>query len=207
MEDILELYERPYNPRFPVVGFDERPYQLLADMVQELAVQPGRAAKVDYHYRRRGTCCLLMAVEPRAGWRHVEVHRHRGKREYAAFMRRLACRYPEAERIILIQDNLNTHGPGCFYEFFPAEEARSLAKRFELHFTPKKASWLNIAEVELSVMSKQCFGRRIASMHHVGTEIKAWEKRRNNEGAQIKWRFTTEKARIKLQRHYAAVLN
>jgi len=207
MEDILELYERPYDARFPVVCFDERPYQLLAGMVEELAMQPGRVSKVDYQYRRRGTCCVLAAVEPRAGRRHVEVHRHRGKREYAYYMKRLASRYPKAQRIILVQDNLNTHGPGCFYEFFPAEQARELARRFELHFTPKKASWLNMAECELSVMGKQCFGRRIPSMSELRVETGAWERRRNKEGARIMWRFTTEKARAKLQRHYNAVLN
>jgi hypothetical protein len=207
MEDILGLYEWAYDPRFPVVCFDERPYQLRAGLAEELAMQPGRPAKVDYQYRRRGTCCLLAALEPRAGRRRVEVHPHRGKREYARFMRRLADRYPEAERIVLIQDNLNTHGPGCFYEFYPAEEARWLAQRFEIHFTPKKASWLNMVEIELSVMSKQCFGRRIGTMHELRTQVSAWEKRRNKERAKISWRFTTDKARDKLQRHYDAVLN
>ena len=207
MEDILEVYERPYNPQFPVLCFDERPYQLLQGLAQELAMTPGRVAKVDYQYRRRGTCCLLAAVEPRAGSRRVEVHRHRGKREYASFMRGLAAKYPEAERIILIQDNLNTHGPGCFYEFYPAQEARELAKRFEIHFTPKKASWLNMAEIELSVMSKQCFTRRIGSLKELRTQLRIWEKRRNKERAKIGWRFTTDRARDKLHRHYDAVLN
>jgi transposase len=122
-------------------------------------------------------------------------------------MRAVAAKYPEAERIVLIQDNLNTHGPGCFYEFYPAEEARALAKRFELHFTPKKASWLNMAEIEFSVMSKQCLARRIASIRELRTEVRAWEKRRNKERARITWRFSTDKARDKLQRHYSAVLN
>jgi hypothetical protein len=208
MEDILEIYQQAYNPRFPVVCFDERPYQLLQGLAQELAMKPGRAAKVDYQYERRGTCCLLAAVEPRSGRRRVEVHRHRGKREYASFMRRLAAEcYPEAERIILIQDNLNTHGPGSFYDYYPAHEARTLAKRFEIHFTPKKASWLNMVEIELSVLSKQCFGRRIGSIRELRTQVKGWEKRRNKEQAKIGWRFTTEKARDKLQRHYKAVLN
>jgi transposase len=207
MEDILEVYERPYNPRFPVLCFDERPYQLLQGVVQELPMKPGRAARVDSQYRRKGTCCLLAAVEPRAGNRRVEVHRHRGKREYAGFMRALAARYHDAERIILIQDNLNTHGPGCFYEFYPAKEARALVKRFEIHFTPKKASWLNMAEIELSVMSKQCLTKRIGSIKELRTQLRRWEKRRNNEEAKIGWRFTTDKARAKLERHYDAVLN
>jgi transposase len=207
MEDILEVYQRPCNPRFPVLCFDEKPYQLLQGVAQELPMKPGEAAKVDSQYRRRGTCCLLAAVEPRAGNRRVEVHRHRGKREYAGFMRRLAARYPDAERIILIQDNLNTHGPGCFYEFYPAEEARALAKRFEIHFTPKKASWLNMAEIEFSVMSKQCLTRRLGSIRELRTQVRSWEKRRNKEEAKIGWRFTTDKARSKLQRHYEAVRN
>lgn len=207
MEDILEVYERAYNPRFPVVCFDERPYQLLRGLAQELPMKAGTAAKEDSQYERQGTCCLLAAVEPRAGRRQVEVHHHRGKREYARFMRALAAKYPEAERIVVIQDNLNTHGPGCFYEFYPAEEARALAKRFELHFTPKKASWLNMAEIEFSVMSKQCLARRIASVRELRTEVRAWEKRRNKERAKIGWRFSTDKARDKLQRHYKAVLN
>lgn len=207
MEDILEVYQQPYNPRFPVICFDERPYQLLRGLAQELPMKPGRAAKADYQYRRQGTCCLLAAVEPQSGNRQVQVHRHRGKREYASFMRALAAKHPEVERIILIQDNLNTHGPGCFYEFYPADEARALAKRFELHFTPKKASWLNMAEIEFSVMSKQCLARRIASINEMRTQIRAWQKRRNKERAKIIWRFSTDKARSKLQRHYAAVLN
>jgi transposase len=207
MEDILEVYQQPYNPRLPVICFDERPYQLLRGLAQELPMKPGRAAKADYQYKRQGTCCLLAAVEPQAGNRQVQVQRHRGKREYASFMRALAAKYPEAERIILIQDNLNTHGPGCFYEFYPADEARALAKRFELHFTPKKASWLNMAEIEFSVMSKQCLARRIASINEMRTQIRAWQKRRNKERAKIGWRFSTDKARSKLQRHYAAVLN
>ena len=207
MEDILEVYERAYNPRFPVLCFDERPYQLLQGLARELPMTPGSVTKVDSQYSRRGTCCVLAAVELRAGRRQVQVHRHRGKREYASFLRGLAAKYPEAQRIVLIQDNLNTHGPGCFYEFYPADEARKLAKRFEIHFTPKKASWLNMAEIELSVMSKQCFARRIATMRELRTQVRAWEKRRNREGAKIGWRFTTDKARKKLQRHYEAVLN
>ena len=207
MEDILEVYARAYNPRFPVVCFDERPYQLLQGLAQELPMKPGRAAKVDYQYERRGTCCVLAAVEPRGGRRRLEVQRHRGKWEYASFMRRLAATYPEAERIILIQDNLNTHGPGSFYDYYPADEARELAKRFEIHYTPKKASWLNMVEIELSVLSKQCFGRRIGSMSELRTHVSGWAKRRNKEQAKINWRFTTEKARGKLRRHYSAVLN
>lgn len=207
MEDILEVYQRGYDPRFPVVCFDERPYQLLQGLAQELPMRAGRAAKQDYQYERRGTCCVLAAVEPRGGRRQVEVRPHRGKREYASFMRRLAGRYPEAERIILIQDNLNTHGPGAFYEFFPADEARALAKRFEIHYTPKKASWLNMVEIELSVLSKQCIGRRIGSVSQLRSEVTAWAKCRNKERARITLRFTTERAREKLQRHYEAVLN
>jgi len=207
MEDILEVYQRPYDPRFPVVCVDERPYQLVQGLAQELPMKAGRVAKQDYQYERRGTCCVLAAVEPRGGRRQIEVHRHRGKREYASFMRRLVAKYPEAERIILIQDNLNTHGSGAFYEFFPAEEARALAQRLELHFTPKKASWLNMVEIELSVLSKQCISRRIATMGELRTQVTAWAKRRNRERARLTWRFTTEKARDKLQRHYKAVLN
>ena len=207
MEDILEVYQRPYDARFPVVCYDERPYQLLQGLAEELPMKPGRAAKVDYQYRRRGTCCLLAAVEPRGGRRRLEVQPHRGKREYARFMRRLAARYPEAQRIILIQDNLNTHEPGSFYEYYPAAQARALAQRFEIHFTPKKASWLNMVEIELSVLSKQCFGRRMGSIDELRNEVRGWEKRRNKEQATIGWRFTTERARDKLQRHYKAVLN
>lgn len=208
MEDILEVYERAYNPRFPVICFDERPYQLLHGLAEELVMKPGRAARVDYQYQRRGTCCLLAVVEPRGGRRRVEVHRHRGKREYASFMRRVAAQwYPQAERIILIQDNLNTHGPGSFYEFYPAEEARALAKRFEIHFTPKKASWLNMVEIELSVLSKQCFGGRIATVSDLKRQVRGWERGRNKDQAKISWRFTTERARDKLQRHYQAIMN
>ena len=207
MEDILEVYQRPYDPRFPVVCFDERPYQLLQGLARELPMEPGRVAKQDYQYERRGTCCVLAAVEPRRGRRQVEVQRHRGKRDYTRFMERLSAAYPQAERIILIQDNLNTHGPGSFYEFLPAVEARALSQRFELHYTPKKASWLNMVEIELSALSKQCLGRRIVSMSELRDQLSACVRRRNKERVRINWRFTTERAREKLQRHYKAVLN
>jgi transposase len=207
MEDILGVYERCYDPRWPVVCFDERPYQLLEG--QELAMRPGRAVRrEDSQYQRRGTCCVLMAVEPRAGRRVLEVQPKRGKREYARFLKRLATRvYPEAERIVLVQDNLNTHQMGCLYENFPAAEARRLAERFELHFTPKKASWLNMAEIEFSAMSKQCLGRRIGSIGQLRRELNSWERRRNRKRVKIRWRFTTDNARDKLDRHYQAVRN
>ena len=202
MEDLLDLYEKPYNCRYPVVGVDERPCQLLGDILLPLPVQPGSVKKEDYHYKRNGICTVFVAVEPLNGFRILWVRHRRTKRDYALFMELLARAYPEAEKICLVQDNLNTHKIGSFYETFPAQKARELVERFEFHYTPKKASWLNMAEIELSVLSKQCLDRRISSTKEMTKQVAAFEKKRNMMKATITWCFTTAKARGKMDTHY-----
>ena len=161
MEQVLNTYEQPYDRRRPVVCFDERPCQLRGDVLMPIPIKPGRVECQDYHYKRNGTCVVLMAVEPLAGHRVVKVTERKTKKDYAEFMKSLASHYPDAQKIVLVQDNLNTHNPSSFYEVFDAPEAFALSQRFEMVYTPKKASWLNMAEIELSALSKQCLDRRI----------------------------------------------
>ena len=207
MEQVLDIYERPYNPSYPVVCFDERPCQLLGDVLMPIPMKPGRVERQDYHYKRNGTCAVLMAVEPLAGRRIVNVTEQKTKKDYAEFMKTLAASYLYAEKIVLVQDNLNTHNPSSFYEVFPAAEAFALAQRFEMLYTPKKASWLNMAEIELSVLSKQCLDRRIAKMQTLATEVGSWARRRNQLKATICWNFTKNDARNKLNRFYETIKN
>jgi hypothetical protein len=207
MEQVLDMYERPYNPRYPVVCFDERPCQLLSDVLMPIPMKPGRVACQDYHYKRNGTCVVFMAVEPLAGHRMVKVTEQKTKKDYAEFMKDVAASYQDAEKIVLVQDNLNTHNPSSFYEVFPAPEAFVLAQRFEMVYTPKKASWLNMAEIELSALSKQCLDRRIAQMQTLATEVGSWTKRRNQLKATICWNFTKNDARSKLNRFYDTIMN
>lgn len=202
MEVLLDLYELPYNPDYPVIGFDERPCQLIGNIIVSLPVRPGRAQKEDYHYKRNGTCVVFIAVEPLTGFRMIRVFKRRTKKEYALFMQELASYYPYAKRIRIVQDNLNTHSFGAFYESFPVDEAHRLMNRFNFYYTPKKASWLNIAEIEIAALSKQCLDRRIPSISIMKREVKAFEKDRNRKKIKIQWRFTTPKARVKLERHY-----
>jgi hypothetical protein len=207
MEQVLDIYERPYNPSYPVVCFDERPCQLLGDVLMPIPMKPGRIERRDYHYKRNGTCAVLMAVEPLAGRRIVNVTEQKTKKDYAEFMKTLAASYLYAEKIVLVQDNLNTHNPSSFYEVFPAAEAFALAQRFEMLYTPKKASWLNMAEIELSALSKQCLDRRIAKMRTLATEVGSWARRRNQLKATICWNFTKNDARNKLNRFYETIKN
>jgi hypothetical protein len=208
MEDVLDLYERPYDPRYPVVCFDERPCQLLGDVKEPIPMKAGSAKKIDYHYKRNGTCSALVACEPLRGWRMVIPSDRRAKQDYARFMKDLVQeQYPDVEKVIVVQDNLNTHTAGSFYETFDAETARRLTRKLEFHYTPKKASWLNMAEVEISAMSKQCLARRIGSRAILDREITHWVQSRNLERAKIRWRFTTPQAREKLTRHYDAIRN
>jgi len=207
MEQVLDIYERPYNPSYPVVCFDERPCQLLGDVLMPIPMKPGRVERRDYHYKRNGTCAVLMAVEPLAGRRIVNVTEQKTKKDYAEFMKTLAASYRYAEKIVLVQDNLNTHNPSSFYEVFPAAEAFALAQRFEMLYTPKKASWLNMAEIELSALSKQCLDRRIAKMQTLATEVGSWARRRNQLKATICWNFTKNDARNKLNRFYETINN
>jgi hypothetical protein len=207
MEDVLDLYEQPYDPKHPVICFDERPCQLIGDAIIPIPIKPGSPKKEHYEYIRNGTCCVFLAFEPLAGKRLICVKERRTMVDYADFMRLLADQYPEAETILLVQDNLNTHTAGSFYNAQPPEDAFQLARRFEYHYTPKKGSWLNMAEIELSALSKQCLDRRIADMKRLIDEVSAWEQERNAIGATVRWRFNKDNARIKLQRHYSNLLN
>ena len=202
MEHILDIYEQPYDPRRPVVCFDERPCQLLGDVLMPIPMKPGHAERQDYQYTRNGTAVVLMAVEPLAGYRMVKVTEQKTKQDYAAYMKELAAQYPAADKIVLVQDNLNTHSPSSFYEVFAAPEAFALAQRFEMAYTPKKASWLNMAEVELSVISKQCLDRRIPDQQTLKKEVFALIKERNRANATVHWNFSKNNARQKLERHY-----
>lgn len=207
MERVLDIYERPYDSQKPVVCFDERPCQLLGDVMMPMPMKPGRPQRQDYHYERNGTCVVLMALEPGKGRRWSEVRQQKTKKDYAQFMKKLAEQYPEAEKIILVQDNLNTHSPASFYETFPADEAFALSQRFEMIYTPKKASWLNMAEIEFSALSKQCLDRRIPRIEKLTNEVTAWVKRRNQKRATVHWQFTKNNARDKFEKFYNAVNN
>lgn len=207
MEDVLEIYEREYDPRYPAVCFDERPCVLRADVEEPIPMKTGRKKRYDFHYERNGTCVLLAAFEHLKGQRYVETRQQRTKKDYAEFMKALADRYPDAEKIIVVQDNLNTHNPSSFYERFSAEEAFELTQKFEFHYTPKKASWLNMIEIELSAISRHCLNRRIKSMDLLNSEVQALVKERNEKQATVDWQFTKSKARSKFGRQYAAIKN
>ena len=203
MEDILDLYQQPFDPSYPVVCMDEKPYQLLDDLRAPFPMQPGRPQKQDGDYKRNGTCSIFVFTDPLAGWRHVTVCERRTKIDWANQIRDLLeIHYPNTPKIRLVMDNLNTHSLSSLYEAFPPEIARSLAKRLEIHYTPKHGSWLNIAEIELSAMSKQCLDRRIASITSLRAELSAWGTARNQNQKGVDWQFTTDSARIKLKRLY-----
>jgi hypothetical protein len=203
MEDVLELYEQPYDAKHPVVCFDEKPVQLLAETRLPRPARPGRPQRFDYEYERRGTANIFIAVEPLAGWRQVTVTERRTKLDFAAQMKQLVdvC-YPDSERIRLVMDNLNTHKPASLYEAFPPAEARRLLRRLEFHYTPKHASWLDMAEIELSVLTAQCLAHRIPDQDTLVAETAAWQKRRNQAGIPVKWRFTVNDARQRLPHLY-----
>jgi hypothetical protein len=203
MEDVLEVYHRPYDARVPQVCLDETSKQLLADARPSLGAASGRPARVDYEYRRGGTANLFLACEPLRGRRHVAVTERRTRTDWAHFVKALLdVHYPDAERVVLVMDNLNVHSPGSLYEAFPPAEAKRLADRLELHYTPKHGSWLNIAEIELSVLARQCLDRRIPDQPALVAEVSAWERDRNADQTRVDWRFTTADARIRLKRLY-----
>ena len=203
MEDVLEVYHRPYDARFPQVCLDETSKQLLTDARPSLGAASGRPARVDYEYRRGGTANLFLACEPLRGRRHVAVTERRTRTDWAHFVKALLdVHYPDAERVVLVMDNLNVHSPGSLYEAFPPAEAKRLADRLELHYTPKHGSWLNIAEIELSVLARQCLDRRIPDQPALVAEVSAWERDRNADQTRVDWRFTTADARIRLKRLY-----
>jgi hypothetical protein len=203
MEDVLEVYHRPHDPERPVVCVDETSKQLIAETRVPIPVKPGQPARYDYEYERNGTANLFMMFAPLEGWRHVEVTDRHTAVDYAQVLKDLSDKhYPNASKIVLVQDNLNTHKPASLYEAFPAEEARRLVERFEWHYTPKHGSWLDMAESELSVVSCQCLDRRIPDKQTLVEEVAAWEEARNKHHAKADWQFTTADARIKLKRLY-----
>jgi DDE superfamily endonuclease len=203
MEDVLEVYHRPYDPQIPMVCMDEQPVQLIQEVKQPLPAEEGKPERYDYEYERNGTANIFMFTEPLTGWRTVKVREHKTAIDWATEVHQLldTC-YPEAERICLVCDNLNTHGSGSLYEAFPPEQARGLASRLEIHYTPKHGSWLNIAEIELSALTLQCLDRRIPDLETLIDETNQWEQRRNASQKGVDWQFSTHDARIKLQRLY-----
>jgi hypothetical protein len=206
MEDVLDVYERPYDPRRPQVCLDELHVQLIGETRTPLPTAPGRPARVDYEYVRNGTANLFLWVEPLAGRRSVRVTDQRTKRDWAHAVRALVDdAYPDAERIVLVLDNLNTHVASSLYETFPAPEARRLWQKLEVHYTPKHGSWLNMAEIDLGVLAGQCLRRRIPDRPTLEHETAAWERARNARARTIDWRFTTADARIKLKRLYPSL--
>jgi len=211
MEDVLNLYEQPYDPLNPQVTFDERPCQLIDNVLQPLPMEAGKPKREDYHYQRNGVCNVFIAFQPHTGQRLVSVYQRRTAKEYADFFKQLSEHFADALSITVVQDNLNTHTPASFYKFFKPAEAFAMAQKFSMHYrkpigvgvlTPKNASWLNMAEIELAALSKQCLDRRIPDMETLEREAKAWTEERNLKGITVKWQFTTKKAREKFSRFY-----
>ena len=199
MEDVLDVYELPYDPMYPVGCMDEKPYQLLDDVRQPLPVRPGDNQKTDSEYKRNGTCSIFAFVEPLGGRHHVSVHEHRTAIDWAMGIKYLSDEmFPDAKKIILVMDNLNTHKAASLYKAFPPSEARRIIKRLEIHYTPKHGSWLDMAEIELNVMTRQCLSRRISTLDKLKCELSAWEMERNRDTAKIQWHFQTGDAREKL---------
>ena len=205
MEQILALYALAYDPAYPVICFDERPCFLIGEAVEPLALQTGQVRKEHYAYEKLGSCALLASIEPLTGIRLAQVHAQRTKREFTLFCQALAAMYPDAIKIRLVQDNLNTHDTSAFYENLPADEAFALAERFEFYFTPKSASWLNMIEIEFSALSRQCLNRRIPTIAQLEREILTLIAERNSEKIKINWQFSIQSARTKLNSHYSAV--
>jgi hypothetical protein len=203
MEDVLAVYQRPYDPRRPLVCMDEIAKQLLRDVRAPLPAAPGRLAREDYEYEHAGVVNAFLFCEPLQARRWLQVTDRRTKRDWAGQIKDLVdARYPEAERIVLVLDNLNTHTPAALYEAFPPEEAKRLTDKLEIHHTPKHGSWLNIAEIELSVLSRQCLDRRVPDFATLQAEVAAWQRYRDTHGGRVDWHFTTADARVKLKRLY-----
>jgi hypothetical protein len=203
MEDVLDVYHAPYDPQFPLVCMDESNKQLVGEVRDPLPPAPGRGQILDHEYVRNGVAEIFLEVEPLSGRRHVAITERRTRKDWALFIKgMLDERYPQAAKVRLVMDNLNTHTTASLYEAFAPEEARRLARRLEIHYTPKHGSWLNVAEIELSALNTQCLNRRIPNISRMRKEVAAWEQDRNNRAAAIDWRFTTEDARIKLKHLY-----
>ena len=206
MEDVLAVYTRPHDSSRPLVCLDETSKQLIIETRRPQPMKPGQPARVDYEYERNGTANLFMLFAPLEGWRHVKVTDRRTALDYAQVLKDLSdVHFPAAERIVLVQDNLNTHAKSSLYEAFPAAEARRLVERFEWHYTPKHGSWLDMAESELAILASQCLDRRIPNKPALETEVAAWTKKRNTENTKADWQFTTADARIKLRHLYPSI--
>jgi hypothetical protein len=206
MEDVLEVYQRPYDRQVPKICMDEGSKQLLAHTRQPIEMEAGQAERIDYEYERKGVCSVFVAIEPETGESHVQVRKRRTKKDWAHFLRELIdVHYPEAEKIVLVMDNLNTHTPSSFYETFEPAEARRLTEKLEIHYTPKHGSWLNIAEIELSILARQCLSDRFPSMEALQAQVESWQRERNQTHVTINWRFTTQDARVKLKRLYPSI--
>ena len=206
MEDVLATYALPYDPTVPVICMDEASKQLIGEVTTPLPTRPGQPQCVDYEYERRGVCSEFILCEPSTGWRHVQVTERRTKKDWAQCIRELVdVHYPHARKIHLVLDNLNTHTGASLYEALAPDEARCILEKLEFHYTPKHASWLNMAEIEISVMNRQCLDRRIDNIVEIGQEIAAWEKTRNQRKAKIHWTFTIAAARRKLKKLYPSI--
>ena len=203
MEDLLDLYAEPFEPNRPVVCFEEQPYQLLGDGIQPLLPEPGQSYREDYTYERQGTCNFFMIFQPLAGWRHVKITDHRPALDYAHCLKEIVqIHFPSTACLCLVQDNLNTHKLSALYEAFPPKEARHLIKKLELQYTPKHASWLNMAETEFSVLNRQCTQQRFPDREHLEQDVTVWEHERNSKKATVNWTFTIAQARKKMKRAY-----
>lgn len=208
MEAVLEVYQTAYNPKIPVICIDEATKQLVKETVVPIAAEPGHPERVDYEYDRNGTANLFMVCEPIVGWRRVEVTQQRTAIDYAHLLKTLVDEdYAQAEKLRVVQDNLNTHSPASLYKAFEPQEAQRILSRLEFCYTPKHGSWLNMAEIELSILSRQCLDRRIGDLETLKTEVKAWQDERNYKETWIDWRFTTADARVKLHRLYPSINN
>jgi len=208
MYDVLDLYEDPYDPKKPVIGVDEKPKQLLGEKRKPIPMKPGRPERYDYEYVRNGTANIFIAVEPKAGKRTIQVTNRRTKQDFAPFIKKLVDEeYPEADIIRVVLDNLNTHFKSSFYETFDKKEAERILNKIEFHYTPKHASWLNIAEIEINVMDIECTDRRIKNKETLTQEVQAWTKKRNQNKKKINWKFTKKDADKKLSKYYATELN
>jgi hypothetical protein len=206
MESILDLYHLPYDELYPVVCMDEKPYQLLGDVVAPMPMKPGRPKRFDYEYERMGTCSVFVFNQPLTGWTYANARNQRTMTDFAHEIKKLlTVHFPNAIKVRLASDNLNTHVPAALYKAFPAREARELLRRIEFHYTPKHGSWLNMAEISISILARQCLGRRIPDLVTLNKEIAAWCKEQNNLPTPINWQFTTDDARIKLRRLYPQI--
>ena len=206
MEEVLDVYKRAYDPKKPLVCFDERPKQLISELRKPMPAKPGREARYDYEYRRNGVANIFMMFEPLVGKRHLKVTDRRTKKDWAYCMRQLVDElHPEAETIVLVMDNLNTHKKASLYEAFEPTEAKRVADKLEIHHTPKHGSWLNMAEIEMSVISRQCLSDRMDNMDRLNSEVLSWSQARNANESKVDWRFTTDDARIKLKKLYPTI--